>query len=117
MGRSPDVPRRGLAGRSFRNPSPWVYVLFLPPFVGLLYPPFYARSEPTLGGVPFFIWYQFAWVIVTSALTATVFKLRTGMPFFGRETGTAAEPSTGETHKAAGPRTGVGAEPHEGDRP
>lgn len=38
-----------------RHPNNWSLVLLLPPFVGLLYPPFYARVEPDLGGVPFFI--------------------------------------------------------------
>lgn len=54
----------------------WSLVLLLPPFVGLLYPPFYSRFEPALGGVPFFIWYQFAWAIVTVMLTAIVYRLR-----------------------------------------
>lgn len=54
----------------------WALVLLLPPFVGLLYPPFYVRVEPRLGGVPFFLWYQFAWVIVTAVLTGTVYRLR-----------------------------------------
>lgn len=93
-----------IGGRRYRNTSPWVYVLFLPPFVALLYPPFYARTEPSLGGVPFFIWYQFAWVIITSLLTAAVFKLRTGLPFFGRETGTAIDDMTAESSdEAEGP--------------
>ncbi len=38
------------------------YLLLLLPFVGLLYPPFYARLEPRLSGIPFFIWYQFSWI-------------------------------------------------------
>jgi hypothetical protein len=30
--------------------------------------PIYARSEPPLGGIPFFYWYQMLWVLIDSAL-------------------------------------------------
>jgi hypothetical protein len=42
--------------------------LLLLPFIGLLYVPFYNRVEPALFGFPFFYWYLFAWVPVTSLL-------------------------------------------------
>jgi uncharacterized membrane protein YhaH (DUF805 family) len=51
------------------------YLLLVPPFVGLLYPPLYAHDNPELFGFPFFYWYQFAWVPVTAALTALVYRL------------------------------------------
>lgn len=54
----------------------WALWLLLIPFVALLYPAFYARVRPELDGVPFFIWYQFAWVIAGSAVTAAVYVLR-----------------------------------------
>jgi Protein of unknown function (DUF3311) len=54
----------------------WVYLLFLPPFIGLLFPPFYAHTDPTLGGIPFFVWYQFLWVILSAIVTALVYWLR-----------------------------------------
>jgi hypothetical protein len=53
-------------------------MLLLLPFVGLLYPQFYARVDPELAGIPFFVWYQFAWVIVASVLTLVVYRLRRG---------------------------------------
>lgn len=43
------------------------------PFVALLWIPFYAGAKPYLGGVPFFYWYQFAWVILGSLITAGVY--------------------------------------------
>ena len=43
-------------------------VLLLLPFIGLLWIPFYNRVEPTILGFPFFYWYLFAWVPVTSLL-------------------------------------------------
>ncbi|HZD37596.1 MAG TPA: DUF3311 domain-containing protein [Actinomycetes bacterium] len=49
------------------------YLLLLLPFIGLLWPPFYAKDAPRLGGFPFFYWYQFAWVLATALLTALVY--------------------------------------------
>ena len=43
-------------------------VLLLLPFIGLLWIPFYNRADPTILGFPFFYWYLFAWVPVTSLL-------------------------------------------------
>jgi len=51
------------------------YLLLLVPFVALLIPQLYAHIEPRLWGVPFFIWYQFLWVIIGSALTIIVYAL------------------------------------------
>ena len=47
--------------------NPWTALLALP-FVALLWVPFYNAIEPTLWGIPFFYWYQFLWVILTSVL-------------------------------------------------
>lgn len=52
----------------------WYYILLLAPLV-LLWVPFYNRLEPTLGGVPFFYWYQMAWIVVTAILTYIVWRL------------------------------------------
>ena len=49
------------------------YWLFLLPFIGLLWPPLYAKTDPVLLGFPFFYWYQFAWVIVSAVLTGIVY--------------------------------------------
>ena len=56
--------------------SRWWLLLLLLPYVGLLYPPIYARLEPELWGIPFFIWYQFLWVFITVAITALVYRMR-----------------------------------------
>lgn len=34
----------------------WVYLLLIVPFVGLLFPTLYAHHDPTLAGIPFYIW-------------------------------------------------------------
>jgi hypothetical protein len=35
----------------------------------------YNKETPRLGGIPFFFWYQFVWVFVTSAFTYTAHRL------------------------------------------
>ena len=56
--------------------SKWWLLLLILPYVGLLYPPIYARLEPDLWGIPFFIWYQFLWVFITVGITAVVYRIR-----------------------------------------
>ena len=51
----------------------WWYLLFLLQFVGVLWPPFYNKLEPTLLGMPFFYWYQLLWVIISAVITATIY--------------------------------------------
>ena len=55
----------------------WLLPLVLP-YAGLLFPQIYARQTPALFGFPFFYWYQFLWVILTSAILGMVYrKLKT----------------------------------------
>ncbi len=53
-----------------------MWVLLLLPFVGLLAVPLYDRVNPALFGIPFFYWYQLAWVPVTAVLNWVVWKAR-----------------------------------------
>jgi hypothetical protein len=50
-------------------------VLLALPYLGLCFPQIYARATPALFGFPFFYWYQFAWVVLTSILLGMVYKL------------------------------------------
>lgn len=43
------------------------YLLLLP-FIGLLWVPFYNFENPHFFGLPFFYWYQFLWIPVTSLI-------------------------------------------------
>jgi hypothetical protein len=45
-----------------------VRLLLLLPFIGLLWVPFYNHEAPAIAGFPFFYWYLFAWVPITSLL-------------------------------------------------
>ncbi len=49
-------------------------VLLLAPFVGLLFPWLYNTFEPSVLGLPFFYWYQLAWVPTTSVLIYIVYR-------------------------------------------
>jgi hypothetical protein len=51
------------------------FVLLMVPLVGLLWVSSYAKVEPVVAGFPFFIWYQFLWVFLCSACTATALRL------------------------------------------
>jgi hypothetical protein len=52
----------------------WYLVLLLP-FIGTLLPWIYNRAEPALFGMPFFYWYQLAWIVATAALIGLVVYL------------------------------------------
>jgi len=52
----------------------WVWPLLAAPYLGLCFPALYARATPELLGFPFFYWYQFAWVALTSALLYVVYR-------------------------------------------
>lgn len=56
-----------------RKRSRWTLLLVLP-YLGLLFPALYARTTPTLGGFPFFYWYQFAWVLLASLIIGLVYR-------------------------------------------
>ncbi|WP_079125221.1 DUF3311 domain-containing protein [Streptomyces lushanensis] len=52
-----------------------VALCLLAPFVALLWVNSYARTDPAFIGIPFFYWYQMAWVLISSALTMTAYQL------------------------------------------
>jgi hypothetical protein len=60
-----------------RSPGLWVVIgiVLLPAVVIPLWVPLYDKTDPALWGFPFFFWYQFLWVFITSALTYTAHRL------------------------------------------
>jgi hypothetical protein len=52
----------------------WVVVLLALPYLALCFPSIYAHATPALLGFPFFYWYQFGWVILTSILLYVVYR-------------------------------------------
>ncbi|OIJ87553.1 hypothetical protein BIV24_24565 [Streptomyces colonosanans] len=45
------------------------------PFVAMLWVGSYAKTDPTWIGIPFFYWYQMAWVLISTALTMVAYRL------------------------------------------
>jgi hypothetical protein len=58
-------PRR----RRFRP----IHLLLLIPYVAMLWVPSYNRVEPSLAGIPFFYWYQMAWILLGVAVMLPVY--------------------------------------------
>jgi hypothetical protein len=56
--------------RPRRRTGNWIVIAILlaASLVGVLWVPFYARITPTLGGFPFFYWYQLMWVPIVAIL-------------------------------------------------
>ncbi|MDV9169563.1 DUF3311 domain-containing protein [Streptomyces sp. W16] len=52
-----------------------ITVCLLAPFVALLWVGSYTKIDPTFIGIPFFYWYQMLWVLISTALTMTAYKL------------------------------------------
>ncbi|MFI6049464.1 DUF3311 domain-containing protein [Streptomyces violascens] len=52
-----------------------IALCLIAPFVAMLWVSSYAKSDPALGGIPFFYWYQMLWVLISTALTMIAYKL------------------------------------------
>ncbi|MFE6284620.1 DUF3311 domain-containing protein [Streptomyces sp. NPDC057877] len=52
-----------------------IAVCLIAPFVSMLWVGSYAKTDPTLIGIPFFYWYQMAWVVVSAGLTSLAYQL------------------------------------------
>ncbi|MGW4561641.1 DUF3311 domain-containing protein [Streptomyces sp. NPDC004561] len=50
-------------------------VCLVAPFVAMLWVDSYAKTDPAFIGIPFFYWYQMAWVLISTALTMLAYKL------------------------------------------
>jgi hypothetical protein len=45
------------------------------PFVAMLWVSSYAKTDPALGGIPFFYWYQMLWVFIDALLLWIVYGI------------------------------------------
>ena len=52
--------------------------LLLIPLVATLIPEIYDRVSPSIGGMPFFYWYQLAWVLGGVICTYAVYRATRG---------------------------------------
>lgn len=50
-----------------------IKLLLLIPLIAVLIPEFYNFADPGIGGMPFFYWYQLAWVAGVAVITGIVY--------------------------------------------
>jgi hypothetical protein len=75
----------------------WPRLLYLIPVGLILSVPFYNKTEPALGGVPFFYWYQLAFVLVGAAFVLIVYLLDTRVTGVTPRSGAGVDPgATGD---------------------
>jgi hypothetical protein len=67
------MDRTAEATKNARRANRWWLLPLVLPYAALLFPQIYARQTPELLGFPFFYWYQFLWVILTSAILGVVY--------------------------------------------
>ncbi|HET8995157.1 MAG TPA: DUF3311 domain-containing protein [Acetobacteraceae bacterium] len=51
----------------------WARLLLIVPFVAMLWVSSYDRVAPSIAGIPFFYWYQLAWVIIGAVIIGVVY--------------------------------------------
>jgi uncharacterized protein DUF3311 len=92
-------PHRGSA-EAKRTPGLlpyWPRLLFIIPVLLVMWVPSYNRTEPALGGVPFFYWYQLGLILAGAALVFLVYLLETRVTGVTPRTGASVEPgATGD---------------------
>ena len=52
----------------------WLRILFVLPFIAMLWVSSYNRLTPELFGFPFFYWYQLLWVVISAVLAVIIYK-------------------------------------------
>jgi hypothetical protein len=67
----------------------WPRALLALPFIAALWVPSYNTIDPALGGIPFFYWYQLAWILIGAAIVLIVYAIETKIT---RVTGPAEPP-------------------------
>lgn len=67
----PPGPNRPVGAAPRR--TKWVALILLLPLLGTLIPQIYNRVVPSIGGMPFFYWYQLAWIAGSVACTWFVY--------------------------------------------
>lgn len=52
-----------------------IAICLIAPFAAMLWVGSYAKTDPAFIGIPFFYWYQMAWVLISTVLTMIAYKL------------------------------------------
>ena len=53
----------------------WARLLFVLPFVAMLWVSSYNRIEPMVAGIPFYYWYQLLWILIAAVLIGIVYRV------------------------------------------
>jgi len=69
-----EVRKPGSSPAGARDGGRAIQLLLLVPLVGTLIPSIYNRTDPTLDGIPFFYWYQMAWIPLSAVCTLIVYR-------------------------------------------
>jgi hypothetical protein len=56
------------------GPRRWWRLLFVIPYIAMLWVPSYNRLEPDLAGIPFFYWYQLLWILIGAVIVGIVYR-------------------------------------------
>jgi len=62
--------------RASRLTRALIGVLFAIVVAVTLWVPLYNRLEPSWHGIPFFYWFQVAWIVVAAVVTVLAYRLR-----------------------------------------
>jgi hypothetical protein len=54
-------------------------LLLIIPLVAILWVPSYNARQPELAGIPFFYWYQLAWILIGAGLVVIVYLIEIGI--------------------------------------
>jgi hypothetical protein len=84
------MPRKKETARGWRC---WPRLLFLIPFIAVLWVPFYNRVEPELGGIPFFYWYQLGWILLGAVIVLLVHVIDTRITHLTKSSGKGLDPT------------------------
>ena len=60
-------------GATERTRTSRVRLLLIVPVGAALWVPFFNRIEPALFGIPFFYWYQLAWILLAAVVVGIVY--------------------------------------------
>lgn len=63
----------GKRARTRKRPR-LIYLLLAVPFIAMIAIGFYNRTEPAIAGIPFFYWYQLAWIPLGALLLLPVYR-------------------------------------------
>ena len=62
-----------MANKSKRKSIRPLYLLLLIPYLAMTWVPSYNRVEPQIAGIPFFYWYQLAWIVLGAAILLPIY--------------------------------------------